>query len=424
MDAELICTWLKLPPGSWPPDHYTLLGLAPGEGDVARIEQQVYERMERVRCYQLPHPEPATEAMNRLAQALLCLTDPRAKNAYDASLRGERSPAPSTQKRETSEFAGAPAEPRVANWETAPPPLAGQWEDAPPPLRGDWEQSQPPVRLPVDMSAAFAGAAPQGTEAATVAEAANGFQAAVTVNADAASSDPMVETARIDTAARKGLSTRRALQGRAIRTRQLLWAWKLAGIYLNQPRRLLSRPREATELINSMQAIRELLRGFPPILGEAGQPGYLVLTLARQQILVPMFQTLLPSQRDALARDWQAGHDRLIEHRRFLLQELRAIRRRGLWGRTVRAARLAMREYAGAILFLIGLVALNLAYPILQAAWLHQLLAFAAIVGIRWAAWWWSTRPVRLPELSQTQARKRPASVRARIGSQPNSSSA
>ena len=96
MDAGLIRSWLQLPAGDWPPDHYTLLGLEAGESDVARIEQQVYERMEHVRRYQLTHPEPATEAMNRLAQALVCLTDPAAKRAYDAALLPEsaRSSAP------------------------------------------------------------------------------------------------------------------------------------------------------------------------------------------------------------------------------------------------------------------------------------------------------------------------------------------
>src|SRR5438132_6316458 len=86
MDQQLVSTWLQLPLVDWPPDHYTLLGLKPGEGDLARIEQQVYQRMEMVRRYQLTHPEEATEGMNRLAQALVCLTDPGAKKAYDAKL--------------------------------------------------------------------------------------------------------------------------------------------------------------------------------------------------------------------------------------------------------------------------------------------------------------------------------------------------
>src|SRR6266852_5821286 len=86
MDRELIRSWLQLPPGDWPPDHYTLLGLRPGPVEVARVEQQVHERMQQLRCYQLTHPELATEAMNYLAQALVCLTNPDTKKAYDQEL--------------------------------------------------------------------------------------------------------------------------------------------------------------------------------------------------------------------------------------------------------------------------------------------------------------------------------------------------
>src|SRR5580704_4876174 len=88
MNRTLIRKWLEIASDSWPPDHNTVLGLEPGEGDLACIEQRVRERMERARCYQLSHPEEATEAMNRLAQALVCLTDPAAKRDYDSSLAG------------------------------------------------------------------------------------------------------------------------------------------------------------------------------------------------------------------------------------------------------------------------------------------------------------------------------------------------
>ncbi len=86
MDTDLICRWLNLPPGSWPPDHYTLLGFNRGEGDALRAELVVQERMQYLRQFQLTHPELATEAMNRLAQALLCLSNAQEKAAYDQQL--------------------------------------------------------------------------------------------------------------------------------------------------------------------------------------------------------------------------------------------------------------------------------------------------------------------------------------------------
>ena len=54
----------------------------------ALIEQRVQQRLESVRRYQMKHPEQATEAMNRLAQAYVCLTEPASKQAYDAALLG------------------------------------------------------------------------------------------------------------------------------------------------------------------------------------------------------------------------------------------------------------------------------------------------------------------------------------------------
>src|SRR5256885_4677556 len=88
MDHELICTWLGLEPDEWPPDHYRLLGLTLGEEDVSLIEQHVHQRLDTVRCYQMLHPEQATEAMNRLAQAFVCLSEPASKKQYDAGLPG------------------------------------------------------------------------------------------------------------------------------------------------------------------------------------------------------------------------------------------------------------------------------------------------------------------------------------------------
>src|SRR5947207_1177923 len=73
-DFLVIAGWLGLPAEAWPPDHYALLGLPPGESDVSRIEHSVHERLMRVRSYQLSNPVQATEAMTRLAKAFDCLT--------------------------------------------------------------------------------------------------------------------------------------------------------------------------------------------------------------------------------------------------------------------------------------------------------------------------------------------------------------
>ncbi|HTK73620.1 MAG TPA: hypothetical protein VL371_00080 [Gemmataceae bacterium] len=86
MSAELISSTLGLAADRWPPDHYELLGLPRGTTDAARVEAHVLDRMERLRKLQLTHPDAVTDAMNRLAQALVCLTDRTLKGQYDASL--------------------------------------------------------------------------------------------------------------------------------------------------------------------------------------------------------------------------------------------------------------------------------------------------------------------------------------------------
>src|SRR5216683_7697590 len=96
MNHQQICTWLGIADASWPPDHYRLLGLEAGEPNIERIEEQVHRRLEAVRRYQLTNPELVTEAMNRLAQAFVCLTDPAAKRAYDLELLGVREQEPAS----------------------------------------------------------------------------------------------------------------------------------------------------------------------------------------------------------------------------------------------------------------------------------------------------------------------------------------
>src|SRR5262249_24516763 len=86
MSAELICSTLGLPVDRWPPDHYELLALPRGPADAAGVEAHVLDRMERLRRLQLAHPDAVTDAMNRLAQALVCLTDPTLKRDYDVGL--------------------------------------------------------------------------------------------------------------------------------------------------------------------------------------------------------------------------------------------------------------------------------------------------------------------------------------------------
>jgi hypothetical protein len=98
-------------------------------------------------------------------------------------------------------------------------------------------------------------------------------------------------------------------------------------------------------------------------LGEAGQPGFYVVTLANQPkpMIVPTFRMLLPTQRETLARDWRDGFRLLAAHRQFLRQELRALRKITWWGRVGRTLDAFLTEHPGWFLLAVALVAMALA---------------------------------------------------------------
>jgi hypothetical protein len=318
VDTSVICAWLGIPPDQWPPDHYTLLGLAQGERDADRIERQVQQRLEQVRRYQLANPEPATEAMNRLAQAFVCLTDPRARQAYDRALFGE---------------AGAPTP--AATTVTAETP-ATETEQHP---------VDPEFLSLVEEEVRSSEPVPVGPAPVLPVERV----------------EPLLEEAAPAKQAGKRLGTRRALYKEIVQTRALLQLWARAGKYIGQTKRRLTRPSEARDLIEVLTAIRRHIDESPRILGEAGQPGYLVVALARQPAIVPTFQTLLPSQREALARDCSAGQKVLAEHRDFLREEARSLRRRTIFQRSMRIARYYLNEHPAGWLIVLGLLALAIA---------------------------------------------------------------
>jgi hypothetical protein len=171
--------------------------------------------------------------------------------------------------------------------------------------------------------------------------------------------DPAVEAA-LSKPARRGLASKRALFHRIVRTRQLLRLWDQVGDLLASPRRRPARASQVTNLWRQLDQVRTLLEGFPPLLGEAGQPGYLILALDEVGD-TQMFQTLSPHQREALSRDWKAAHKLLTTHRDFLRQEIRAQRRRPLKERLLRRLRAAVLDEPAAVLLLVALLAINIA---------------------------------------------------------------
>jgi hypothetical protein len=131
----------------WTRIHYTLLGLKRDEDDPQVIEQRVHERMQRVRPFQLAYPDQVTEALNHLARAYSCLSDPAARAAYDKSLTDKALP-----QRNQAEPANAsmnsndPLAWLLGPWDRLVEPESGSGPSSSLPYFRDWAASSPPPR--------------------------------------------------------------------------------------------------------------------------------------------------------------------------------------------------------------------------------------------------------------------------------------
>jgi hypothetical protein len=377
MSHELIRTWLKLPAGDWPPDHYTLLGLPAGETDAERIERHVQVRMEWARRYQLAHPELVTEAMNRLAQAFDCLRHPATKKDYDAQLTASDGKPKTPAK-------GPPSKPVLG-----PVPVSAKGPVSKPVLGPSTATAKGPASKPVLGPATATAKGPTSKPAFATAATATGLDKATLPDmlpaalGDKAAPDeapvappppveepvdPALEAAR-SWPARRGLGTKRAIYTRISRARRLIRAWVQAGKFLGDQRFQITQKPEAIDLVRQLTIIRQQLQDFPPLLGQAGQPGYLVIALARQPEIVKTFLALSPAQRRGYVRDWQAGLTFLAAYRLFLREELTAMRRRSRLGRMLLGMKSMIVEHPGLWLLLLGLITANLAWPPIREYW-------------------------------------------------------
>ena len=317
-------TWLGLPPGPWPPDHYALLALAPGGGDLDEIEARVLDRMELLRPYQLRHPEVVTEGMNRLAQALVCLTDPVARAAYDRGLG--IAPAPFEVVEDDEPAEAAPARPRV--------PGARQ-QDLP------YEVVEPePPQTGTRPYEVVSG----GPEDVPVAEDLPPFEVLP---------DAPVRPARVG---RKPVKLkRRTIYRRLAALRRAIRAWEALRPVFGTPGEALSTPVAVLTFLRALADARAALPGVGFAFHEAPHPGSVVTALVRLPSALATVRGLLPSQRKAVARDWYNGYALLRRER----DTLRALAWRPRRGRHASAelARL-LRDTPELLLALLALVLL------------------------------------------------------------------
>jgi len=298
MNPKLLCTWLGLPGDSWPPNHHALLDLPPGETDPKRVEEKVQERLAKLRCYQLSHPEEATEGMNRLAQAFISLTEARPAEKPVATATALADPPPVQSK---------------ALQET----LIGQttkldWADAPP-VRVN--KNTPLPAIPIGNSGSFRKeeikpAPPPKTREELQAEA----------------ETALVKDLAESTEARGGLVTLPDVIERIERTRRLLTAWIQAGRFVSRMDKLLGKSEKA-EFVKRLKTVTAAVDGYPSFVAHPGQPGYRVVALAHLAITPEMFNAMHEDQRDLLAKDWSIGYRILIAHRSYVRRLFKSMRR-------------------------------------------------------------------------------------------------
>lgn len=299
MDHSLLRSWLGLSPSDWPPDHYTLLGLAPGAGDPATVERTVLDRMAQLRPHQLLHPELVTEGMNRLAQALVCLTDPVARATYDAEL-GLPSPVPSSEGTNG-------AVPRSLRLPLPQPP----YEVIPGfPISIDEDEAPPDATQVIEVPFKRGLEPPEALVPAyeVVEDDSSRSKAPVYEIVP----EPFIEAELIAPVEPPWQpTTRRELYNRLTRLRRLLVAWQKLKPMFGDPQEPLDRPIKVLLLLEVVGELQAMLDSQPKLIGEPWRPGGLVAALIRQSLFLQNLRSLLPDQRRAVMLDWTGGETAL-----------------------------------------------------------------------------------------------------------------
>jgi hypothetical protein len=126
--------WLGIPDGQRPPSHYQLLGIAPDENDRDVINAAVVRQSAFIRTFQTgQHSKEATQLLNELAAAKICLLDPGRRARYDAQLATTMAPNQANATNPADNWHASPSSPRLAPAKPqSPPPRPARPVAAPP----------------------------------------------------------------------------------------------------------------------------------------------------------------------------------------------------------------------------------------------------------------------------------------------------
>jgi hypothetical protein len=129
-------------------------------------------------------------------------------------------------------------------------------------------------------------------------------------------------------------SPRRAIYADLARVRRVLRIWERARKYLTDTERTFTRRTDTLALMGCLAELRPLLHTVTDLIAAPKRPGNLVAALARQRLQFDTFRSLLPDQREALARDFRAAHYRLAGYYDDLRDEIRRLTEKD-WSRRV-----------------------------------------------------------------------------------------
>jgi hypothetical protein len=274
--------------------------------------------------------------MNRLAQALVCLTDSNARAAYDVELGIPSLLPPAT------------------------PPLRAR--PVPPASQSSPVEPIPGFPIPVDHKPAphdatqiievrfTPGLAPPGGGAMPAYEVVEDEPSAVKRLPYEVVAEPTLELPPFFPSSPSSTwqpRSRRELYRQLAALRRIRGAWAKLKPHLADPREQVDRPLKLVSFLEAVAELRSALEVVPNPVGEAGRPGGLVVSLCKQSLLLDTFRVLLPDQRRSLAIDWRKG-DVELEREYNRLRELsrsgrkrRPFRRRS---RVMRAIRWGVRN--------------------------------------------------------------------------------
>jgi hypothetical protein len=277
MDTNLLRSWLDLPPGPWPPEDRALLGLPAGPVDAADAERRALALMGRLRPHQLVHPELVTEGMNRLAQALLAVT------------------------------ATASAPPPPVPTVTAPRPIAPEIHPGPPPATVVNLEPEPAIPVALEFAPAVAEPSPPPVLALPRAE----VPRLVPGPRPTPLPVPLTVPPTPDFVGPRP-EDRRAAYRELAGLRNLLRAWDRLRPTLADPSAGLATPGEVFEFLEGVCAVRDaaIHHGLDP--GTVRDTAPAVAAVIRQPLPLAVFRSLVPAQRQALARDWAAARARFV----------------------------------------------------------------------------------------------------------------